>query len=171
MGEKACRSLRGHGFSNEAREERRLSRSEFQGWRQPSPGVARGMALLVGGQSPRRGGRELSDCWKGESGAFSLQKAAVGNERVEESRPRAWPGVNRDRTHQVILLAILESVGPESLLFNPFFGCLQQGLDVRLVRINFERPAQKRHRFFRFVQVKMTLGGQVENTCFGRFGP
>ena len=36
------------------------------------------MAPLVAGRSPRRGGSERSERWKGESEAFSLQKVAVG---------------------------------------------------------------------------------------------
>src|SRR4030066_2234818 len=53
-------------------------------------GVPRGMALLVAGRSPRRGGREQSDRGKGERGAFSPQRAAGGNERADESHTRAF---------------------------------------------------------------------------------
>ena len=40
---------------------------------------------MVAGQSPRRGGSERSERWKGESEAFSLQKVGVGNRGVPSS--------------------------------------------------------------------------------------
>ena len=74
-----------------------LDWNEFTDLRKQSRGVPRGKALLVEGRSPRRGGRERSERWKGESEAFSLQRAAAGNERADESQTRASPKVNRDR--------------------------------------------------------------------------
>ena len=65
----------GHGFSTEA---------SLLICGSKAAGVPRGMAPLVVGRSPRRGGRERSDRWKGESAAFSLQRDAVGNERADE---------------------------------------------------------------------------------------
>ena len=59
------------------------------GWgRTPLPprrgGATGGRARGGVGRSPRRGGRERSDRWKGGSPAFSLQRDAVGNERADE---------------------------------------------------------------------------------------
>jgi hypothetical protein len=68
----------GHGFSTE---------TSLLICGSKAAGVPRGMALLVAGRSPRRGGRERSDRWKGESAAFSLQRDAVGNERADEPIP------------------------------------------------------------------------------------
>src|SRR4030042_381703 len=59
----------GHGFSTEA---------SLLICGSKAAGVPRGMALLVGGRRPRRGGRERSDRWKGASVACSLQSDAVG---------------------------------------------------------------------------------------------
>jgi hypothetical protein len=80
--EKACGRLSGHGFSTGA---------SLLICGSKAAGVPRGMALLVAGRSPRRGGRERSDRWKGESAAFSLQRDAVGNERADESIPEPAP--------------------------------------------------------------------------------
>ena len=56
-------------------------------------GVPRGMAPLVAERSSRRGGRERSERWKGERGAFSLQEADVGNRSVTSSHiSRPSPG-------------------------------------------------------------------------------
>src|SRR4030066_837082 len=74
----------GHGFSTEA---------SLLICGSKAAGVPRGMALLVAGRSPRRGGRERSERWKGESVAFSLQRDAVGNERAEE--PESEPFLTR----------------------------------------------------------------------------
>jgi len=41
---------------------------------------------LVAGRSPRRGGRERSERWKGESAAFSLQRDDVGSERADDPK-------------------------------------------------------------------------------------
>src|SRR4030066_816879 len=81
MGEEVRARLSGHGFSTEA---------SLLICGSKAAGVPRGMALLVAGRSPRRGGRERSERWKGESGAFSLQRDAGGNERADESHTRAW---------------------------------------------------------------------------------
>ena len=76
MGEEVRGRLSGHGFSTEA---------SLLICGSKAAGVPRGMAPLVAGRSPRRGGRERSDRWKGESRAFSLQRDAAGNERADES--------------------------------------------------------------------------------------
>src|SRR4030042_1344994 len=47
-------------------------------WGGKGGGGGGGWALWVGGRSPRRGGRERSDRWKGESVACSLQRDDVG---------------------------------------------------------------------------------------------
>ncbi len=65
-------------------------------------GIPRGMAPLVAEQSSRRGGRERSERWKGERGAFSLQEVDVGNRSVTSSHiSRASSGESRDRTRLV----------------------------------------------------------------------
>ncbi len=57
------------------------------------------MAPLVAEQSSRRGGRERSERWKGERGAFSLQETDVGNRSVTSNHiSRASPGGCCDRT-------------------------------------------------------------------------
>jgi len=63
--------------------------ASLAGLRSKAAGVPRGMAPLVAGRSPRRGGRERSERWKGEREAFSLQEDDVGNERADDSKPRA----------------------------------------------------------------------------------
>src|SRR4030043_2359883 len=78
VGEEVRGRLSGHGFSTEA---------SLLICGSKAAGVPRGMALLVAGRSPRRGGRERSDRWKGESVACSLQRDDVGNERADESIP------------------------------------------------------------------------------------
>ncbi len=74
--------------------------TDFDGWHGASPrnarsewwwvgrifseemeGVPRGHTPLVAGPSPRRGGRERSERWKGESEAFSLQVVRTGTRR------------------------------------------------------------------------------------------
>ena len=74
----------GHGFSTEA---------SLLICGSKAAGVPRGMATLVVGRSPRRGGRERSERWKGESKAFPLQRDAVGNERADE--PDSEPFLTR----------------------------------------------------------------------------
>jgi hypothetical protein len=81
VGEEVLGRLSGHGFSTEM---------SLLICGSKAAGVPRGMALLVAGRSPRRGARERSDRWKGESAAFSLQRDAVGNERADESHTRAF---------------------------------------------------------------------------------
>jgi hypothetical protein len=76
--EEARGRLSGHGFS---------TGTSLLICGSKAAGVPRGMALLVAGRSPRRGGREQSDRWKGESATFLLQRDAVGNERADESMP------------------------------------------------------------------------------------
>ncbi len=99
LGEEARRRLSGH---HPARDTQIIALSAIN---PPGPlEQSRGTQVCV---SAKVGGRERSDRWKGESEAFSLQEVDAGNERADESQTRALPGVNRDRTLRVILLAIL----------------------------------------------------------------
>src|SRR4030042_1745020 len=59
MDEEVRGRLSGHGFSTEV---------SLLICGSKAAGVPRGMALLVAGRSPGRGGRERSDRWKGGSG-------------------------------------------------------------------------------------------------------
>jgi hypothetical protein len=97
MGEEVRGRLSGHGFSMEA---------SLLICSSKAAGVPRGMALLVAGRSPRRGGRERSERWKGESAAFSLQRDDVGNERADEPMPEPFICIGTgDSLQSMFLLA------------------------------------------------------------------
>ena len=90
LGEEARRRLSGH---HPARDTQIIALSAIN---PPGPlEQSRGTQVCV---SAKVGGREQSDRWKGESEAFSLQEVDAGNERANESHPRASPGRSRDRT-------------------------------------------------------------------------
>jgi len=59
--------------------------------RSKAAGMPRGMAPLVAGRSPRRGGTERSEGWKGEGEADSPSKKSLrGNSRAFEPISRAY---------------------------------------------------------------------------------
>jgi hypothetical protein len=59
-------------------EKKKMDRARFADWRSQAAGVPGGMAPLVAGRIPRRGGTERSEGWKGEGEADSPSKKALG---------------------------------------------------------------------------------------------
>jgi hypothetical protein len=65
-------------------------------------------ARVLGEEARRRpSGHGFSTEGREERGMSRSEFPRWGNERADEFQPRALPGVNRDRTHRVMLTAIL----------------------------------------------------------------